>query len=544
MASTSRMWARNRLPRPSPLLAPSTRPPMSTNCTAAGTTFLESLISASASGGRRAPWPRPRWGRWWRRRTARRGRRRRRGRCRATTCRRWAGRRTRSVSIRGRDQGSGSAGSRRPVPTSVASAVTDHDGTDDTATGRRSTASSYLLDRDRWPRRQQGRGPSATRPHDRARARTTPSWSRRAAPARSPTWTASGPPPAPSSPTPSTRAPSAYLARARGAETVIDPRRGRGRCEAAARATATATRLVRRRRADRRRWPGPRSALGHEYLVMTDHSPRLTVAHGLDRERLSPAARRDRRAQRASWPRSGSSPGSRSTSSRTARLDQDEDLLARLDVVVASVHSKLRMDRAGDDPAHGAGGGQPPRRHPRPLHRPQGHRSGAPAVPTSTPRSSSPPAPASTPPSRSTAAPSARTRPRSCSTWPSSGAARSRSTPTPTPRASSSGRPTAATRPPATGSTRRDRQHLGRRRPAVLDRQPPHRLTGGHGLHRARPGRQPGRIGGRRGASGRVVLLCRSAPRRRRTTRVARRPTTGASPTRAATPDLGVPGVT
>ena len=26
--------------------------------------------------------------------------------------------------------------------------------------------------------------------------------------------------------------------------------------------------------------------LGHEYLVMTDHSPRLTIAHGLNRERL------------------------------------------------------------------------------------------------------------------------------------------------------------------------------------------------------------------------------------------------------------------
>src|SRR6187431_741863 len=27
-------------------------------------------------------------------------------------------------------------------------------------------------------------------------------------------------------------------------------------------------------------------ALGHEYMVLTDHSPRLTIAHGLDRERL------------------------------------------------------------------------------------------------------------------------------------------------------------------------------------------------------------------------------------------------------------------
>ena len=49
MASTSRMWLRNLLPSPSPLLAPATSPPMSTNCTVAGTTFLLLLISASAS---------------------------------------------------------------------------------------------------------------------------------------------------------------------------------------------------------------------------------------------------------------------------------------------------------------------------------------------------------------------------------------------------------------------------------------------------------------------------------------------------------------
>ena len=48
----------------------------------------------------RAPWPRPRWGRGWRRRRARPARRRRRGRCTATTCRRWGGRRTRTVPPR------------------------------------------------------------------------------------------------------------------------------------------------------------------------------------------------------------------------------------------------------------------------------------------------------------------------------------------------------------------------------------------------------------------------------------------------------------
>src|SRR5258708_3496476 len=49
MASVSRMVARNWLPRPSPLLAPATRPAMSTNSMAAGTTtfglgdFLEHI---------------------------------------------------------------------------------------------------------------------------------------------------------------------------------------------------------------------------------------------------------------------------------------------------------------------------------------------------------------------------------------------------------------------------------------------------------------------------------------------------------------------
>src|SRR5690606_17525133 len=47
MASTSRMWARNLLPRPSPLLAPATRPAMSTNSNEVGTTRSGLTISAS-----------------------------------------------------------------------------------------------------------------------------------------------------------------------------------------------------------------------------------------------------------------------------------------------------------------------------------------------------------------------------------------------------------------------------------------------------------------------------------------------------------------
>ena len=43
--------------------------------------------------------------------------------------------------------------------------------------------------------------------------------------------------------------------------------------------------------------PG-RAALGHRYLALTDHSPRLTVAHGLDADRLRAQLDVVERAQR------------------------------------------------------------------------------------------------------------------------------------------------------------------------------------------------------------------------------------------------------
>jgi putative hydrolase len=83
-------------------------------------------------------------------------------------------------------------------------------------------------------------------------------------------------------------------------------------------------------------------ALGHEYLVLTDHSPRLTIAHGLNRERLLAqlgeiAALNEKLAPFRILT------GIEVDILEDGSLDQDEDLLARLDVVVASVHAKLRM---------------------------------------------------------------------------------------------------------------------------------------------------------------------------------------------------------
>jgi putative hydrolase len=84
--------------------------------------------------------------------------------------------------------------------------------------------------------------------------------------------------------------------------------------------------------------------LGHDYLVMTDHSPRLTVAHGLDRTRLLAQLDEIDRLNAELAPFRILT-GIEVDILDDGTLDQDEDLLARLDVVVASAHSKLRMER-------------------------------------------------------------------------------------------------------------------------------------------------------------------------------------------------------
>jgi putative hydrolase len=84
-------------------------------------------------------------------------------------------------------------------------------------------------------------------------------------------------------------------------------------------------------------------ALGHDYLALTDHSPRLTVAHGLDAERLRRQARVVERLNEELAPFRILT-GIEVDILEDGSLDQDEGLLAELDVVVASVHSKLSME--------------------------------------------------------------------------------------------------------------------------------------------------------------------------------------------------------
>ncbi|TNC19442.1 PHP domain-containing protein [Georgenia sp. 311] len=85
--------------------------------------------------------------------------------------------------------------------------------------------------------------------------------------------------------------------------------------------------------------------LGHEYLALTDHSPRLTVARGLSPERLREQLDVVARLNEELAPFRLLT-GIEVDILEDGGLDQEPELLARLDVVVASVHSKLRMDRA------------------------------------------------------------------------------------------------------------------------------------------------------------------------------------------------------
>jgi putative hydrolase len=83
-------------------------------------------------------------------------------------------------------------------------------------------------------------------------------------------------------------------------------------------------------------------ALGHEWAALTDHSPRLTIAKGLSADRLR------RQLDVVAQVSEQLAPfrlltGIECDILEDGTLDQEDELLAELDVVVASVHSKLRM---------------------------------------------------------------------------------------------------------------------------------------------------------------------------------------------------------
>ena len=86
-------------------------------------------------------------------------------------------------------------------------------------------------------------------------------------------------------------------------------------------------------------------ALGHQYIAMNDHSKSLGVARGLTEERVAQQATvlRALNAQLAPF---RVLHGTEMDIKRNGRLDYDDETLARLEYVSASIHSGMKQERA------------------------------------------------------------------------------------------------------------------------------------------------------------------------------------------------------
>jgi DNA polymerase (family 10) len=84
--------------------------------------------------------------------------------------------------------------------------------------------------------------------------------------------------------------------------------------------------------------------LGYEYIALTDHSKAVTVANGMDDKRTLAQIKKIRAAQERV-------PGIRMLAGievdilKSGSLDLSNEVLAQLDVVVASIHSFMNLDR-------------------------------------------------------------------------------------------------------------------------------------------------------------------------------------------------------
>lgn len=91
---------------------------------------------------------------------------------------------------------------------------------------------------------------------------------------------------------------------------------------------------------------GRAAHLGYDYLALTDHSPSERIAHGLDRRRLEKKIEEVERLRRK---RGDTLPhilmGAEVDILENGTLDYPDDTLARLDVVIAGIHSAFRQSK-------------------------------------------------------------------------------------------------------------------------------------------------------------------------------------------------------
>ncbi|OZG27678.1 PHP domain-containing protein [Williamsia sp. 1138] len=84
--------------------------------------------------------------------------------------------------------------------------------------------------------------------------------------------------------------------------------------------------------------------LGQDWMALTDHSPRLTVANGLSAERLTEQLGVVDKLNRALGEQFRLLRGIEVDILDDGSLDQTDEMLGQLEIVTASVHSKLKMD--------------------------------------------------------------------------------------------------------------------------------------------------------------------------------------------------------
>jgi DNA polymerase (family 10) len=84
--------------------------------------------------------------------------------------------------------------------------------------------------------------------------------------------------------------------------------------------------------------------LGYQYIALTDHSKAVTVANGMDERRTLEQIKKIRTAQ-AKVPEIRLLAGIEVDILKNGTLDLDDEVLAQLDVVVASVHSYMSLGR-------------------------------------------------------------------------------------------------------------------------------------------------------------------------------------------------------
>jgi DNA polymerase (family X) len=85
--------------------------------------------------------------------------------------------------------------------------------------------------------------------------------------------------------------------------------------------------------------------LGYEYIALTDHSQAVTVANGMDEKRTLEQIKKIRAAE-TRVPGIRLLAGIEVDIKKNGSLDLDDEVLAQLDVVVASVHSYMNLERS------------------------------------------------------------------------------------------------------------------------------------------------------------------------------------------------------